>query len=109
MFFAAKGISVHPIVMRNLPIFPRFASLPAVAGVLGAVVLAGTCFTPSVHSQAPAATTPNATLAPLLAKLKAQQTQIVANQTKIETQTALLKEELRQAKIYSGRGGSGHR
>ena len=61
---------------------------------------------PQGHTQAPAASTNNAALNALLAKLKAQQDQLAANQTKIEAQTAQLKEELRQAKIYAGRGGS---
>ena len=61
---------------------------------------------PEGHTQAPVTATNNAALAPLLAKLKTQQDQIAANQTKIEAQTAQLKEELRQAKIYTGRGGS---
>ena len=34
---------------------------------------------------------------------------MAANQTKIEAQTAQLQEELRQAKIFSARSGSGHR
>ena len=45
----------------------------------------------------------------LFAKLKVQQDQLAANQTKIEAQTALLKEEIREAKIYSARGGNGRR
>ncbi len=65
--------------------------------------------TPEVHSQAPVAATSNAALNAVLVKLKSQQDAIVANQTKIEAQTVLLKENLRQAKIYAGRGGSGHR
>lgn len=62
---------------------------------------------PEGRTQAPAAvTTSNAALNAVLAKLKTQQDELAANQTKIEAQTAQLKEELRQAKIYSGRGGS---
>ncbi len=52
---------------------------------------------------APATTTSNAALNAMLAKLKTQQDQMAANQTKIEAQTAQLKEDLRQAKIYSAR------
>ena len=53
--------------------------------------------------------TNNAALNAVLAKLKTQQDQMAANQTKIEAQTAQLKEELRQAKIYSAPGRFGHR
>ncbi len=70
------------------------------------VVFGAWLTTPSVHSQAPAATTPNTALTPLLTKLKTQQDQLAANQTKIEAQTALLKEEIRQTKIFAGRAGS---
>ena len=73
-----------------------------------AAALSGWVLTPAGYSQAVMATTSNAALTPLLAKLKAQQDQIAANQTKIEAQTATLKEEVRQAKIYAGRAG-GHR
>ena len=66
----------------------------------------GGFLTPAGRTQAPAASTNNAALNALLAKVKTQQDQLVANQTKIEAQTAQLKEELRQAKIYAGRGGS---
>ena len=77
--------------------------------LLAVVTFGGWLCTPESHSQAPAATAANPALNALLVKLKAQQDTIVANQTKIEAQTALLKENLRQAKIYSARGGSGHR
>ena len=62
--------------------------------------------TPEGRTQVPAASTNNAALNGLLAKLKTQQDQLAANQTKIEAQTAQLKEELRQAKIFSNRAGS---
>ena len=42
-------------------------------------------------------------LAPLLMELKKQQDDLTTNQTKIEAQTAALKEQLRIAKIYSAR------
>ena len=80
-----------------------------VAALVAATVFCSWLATPEVHSQGPAVSTANASLTPLLAKLKAQQDQITGNQTKIEAQTAVLKEELRQAKIYSGRGGAGRR
>ena len=63
---------------------------------------------PEVHSQAPAASVANPAIDAMLVKLKTQQDTMIANQTKIEAQTALLKENLRQAKIFAGRGG-GHR
>ncbi len=44
-------------------------------------------------------------LAPLLTRLKRQQDDLSANQTKIDAQIAALKEEVRQAKIYAGRSG----
>ena len=81
----------------------------ASTAIVAAVIVGGWCLVPEVHSQAPAPTTPNAALLPLINKLKSQQTQLAANQSKIEAQTALLKEELRQAKIYSARAGAGHR
>ena len=88
----------------------RIASSTTTAVLLSVLVVGGWCLAPEVHSQAPSATSiPTATLLPLITKLKAQQAEIAANQTKIEAQTALLKENLRQAKIYSARGGSGHR
>ena len=77
--------------------------------IMAGVVVGGWCLAPDVHSQSPASTTPNSALLPLINKLKSQQEQLVANQSKIEAQTALLKEELRQAKIYSARAGAGHR
>ena len=78
------------------------------AAIFLATALSGWVLTPAGYSQALMPTTTNAALTPLLAKLKAQQDQIAANQTKIEAQTATLKEEVRQAKIYAGRAG-GHR
>ena len=84
---------------------------PGLATVTLTIVLcAGWWAAPESHSQAPAAaTTSNAALNALLTKLKTQQDQVAANQTKIEAQTAQLKEEIRQVKLYSARGGSGHR
>ncbi len=73
-----------------------------------AAILGGWLATPAVHSQAPTAAAANPALDALLVKLKTQQDTMIANQTKIEAQTALLKENLRQAKIFAGRGG-GHR
>ena len=87
----------------------RVSPLCSAPLLLAAVLISGWAITPNGFSQAPAASTPNAALAVMLSKLKAQQQQIVANQAKIEAQTALLKEEVRQAKIYSARGGAGRR
>lgn len=80
-----------------------------VALTVAVVLGTGWWFAPESQSQAPNATTNNAALTALLAKLKTQQDQVAANQTKIEAQTAQLKEEIRQVKLYSARGGSGHR
>ena len=77
--------------------------------LMAAIVLGGWLFTPEGHSQAPAAASSSAALSAALVKLKTQQDAIAANQTKIEAQTALLKENIRQSKIYAARGGSGHR
>ncbi len=79
-----------------------------------AMILCATAFcsmliAPDGHTQAPASTTSNVAINALLAQLKTQQDQMAANQTKIEAQTAQLQEELRQAKIFSARSGSGHR
>ena len=96
--------------MKNAPSF-RLASRRHLAVILlAATALGGWLLAPEGRSQAPqAATTSNAALNTLLLKLKSQQDAIAANQTKIEAQTVLLKEDLRQAKIYAARGGSGHR
>ena len=80
----------------------------AVVSLLAAITFGTWLCTPPVHSQAPAAPAANPAIDALLVKLKTQQDTMVANQTKIEAQTALLKENLRQAKIYAARGG-GHR
>lgn len=77
-----------------------------------ALVLAGVGllapFAPSGKSQAPAPADPRvlAAVTALAGQLKTQQDEMVAKQTKIEAQTALLKEELRLLRIYSARGGS---
>ena len=82
---------------------PRHIQKPAVLILLLAGLCGGGLFLPEGRSQAPANATANASLAPLLAKLKAQQDLMNENQHKIEAQTATLKEELRQAKIYAAR------
>lgn len=76
-----------------------------------ALLLGGAClfsqFVVSGQSQAPTPVDPRvlAAVTALATQLKAQQDEMIANQTKIETQTAALAEELRQVKIYSARGG----
>ena len=80
--------------MRNQFPYLRTSRGSFVVVLLVVSLVGGWLLAPDGHSQAPAATTSDA---------------IVANQTKIEAQTALLKENLRQAKIYAARGGSGHR
>ena len=95
-------------MISSLPLHRLLPTLPALT-VLATVVVGGWCLAPELHSQAPGNATPNSALVPLLAKLKLQQAQIAANQTKIEAQTALLKEDLRQAKLFSARGGGARR
>ncbi len=83
---------------------PRTALLPF---LVAAVIGVSWTLAPQGRTQVPAAaTTSNAALNAALAKLKTQQDQLAANQTKIEAQTAQLKEELREAKIFAGRAGS---
>ena len=92
--------------MIRFPSFRR-STRAALTPFLAVVAFgAGWLLVPEGHTQAPAAVINNTVLNPLLAKLKTQQEQIAANQTKIEAQTAQLKEEIRQAKIYTARGGS---
>ncbi len=88
---------------------------PGAAAVLLAVMLAaGGALTSAVvtrtEAAAPAAMTINPdALDAMLAQLKKQQEQMVANQTKVETQLAALKEELRLTKIYAARSGAAGR
>ena len=95
--------------MLLTPSLRRFSRSTLALAICGAVVLVGWFVPTNSRSQAPAATTNNAALNAMLTKLKAQQDQMAANQTKIEAQSAQLAEELRQAKIYAARAGSGHR
>ena len=83
--------------------------LSATVAVVFAAALTGWFVAPSVRSQAPGTMTSNVALNAMLTKLKSQQDDMAANQTKIEAQTTALTEALRQAKIYSARSGSGHR
>ncbi len=108
-FLLHKELSLVAM-MKNPPSFRPGPHRPFAVILLATVALGGWLAAPEVHSQAPqAATTSNAALNTLLVKLKSQQDAMAANQTKIEAQTALLKENIRQAKIYAARGGSGHR
>lgn len=84
------------------------------AGLTTAAVLTVGWLTAPVNPRSQAAPPPAAAapaisveaLNALLGQLHRQQDQMAANQTKIETQTAALKEELRQVKIYSARAGA---
>ena len=93
-----------------------FLAHRSITALLAAALLAtGAALTSSSVTRTEAAGPAMATINPdaldaMLAQLKKQQEQMVANQTKVETQLAALKEEIRQAKIYSARaGGAGRR
>ena len=89
--------------------FPYLKRLLPVAVIVG-VLAGGTLLSSNTQGQlAPPRTVPVENLTPLLARLKKQQDDLVANQTKLEAQTTALKEELRLAKIYSARGGGSTR
>jgi hypothetical protein len=91
------------MIARRFPSRPIHGFVPFV--LLCGVLAASWIVTPESHSQAasaPAAINVEA-LTGLVGKLKAQQDVMVANQTKIEAQTALLKEQVRQAKIFAAR------
>lgn len=100
---------LRPPVLRNVV---RSRSLPVI--LLGAAVLvAGSVGVPATsHSQGGGGGVAlNAdTFTVLVGQIRKQQEQIAANQTKIETQIASAKDEIRQVKIYSARtGGAGGR
>ena len=95
--------------MSQALILRHISPRPLVLVLVGMTIISGWLFPQAVRSQAPGATTSNVALNSMLTKLKAQQDQMAANQTKIEAQTSQLEETLRQAKIYSARSGSGHR
>ena len=90
---------------------PRFPAARPLPGLVPLILLFGVLtvswmVSPEYHNPAPAAPAAainSDALAGLVDKLKAQQDLIVANQTKIESQTALLKEQVRQAKILAAR------
>ena len=92
--------------LSYLPTLPGFVPLILLCGVL----TVGWIVTPNSQSQAasaPAGVNADA-LDNMVAKLKAQQDTMAANQTKIEAQTALLTQQLNEAKIFASRSG-GHR
>jgi len=95
--------------MPTSPFVKHLSRWTIAAAVVGAAVFSGWIFPVSSRSQVPVTVTSNVALTGLLTQIKAQQDQMAANQTKIEAQTALLEEALRQAKIYGARAGSGHR
>ena len=107
-FFAASSTCYH-FFMPFAPSLRRISRSPFALTICGAIFLGGWLVPTDSRSQAPAATTNNIALNAMLTKLKAQQDQMAANQTKIEAQSAQLAEQLRQAKIYAARSGSGHR
>lgn len=92
-------------------ISPPLAKLVPRSRLVVALLLGGVGllfqFASTGQSQAPAAADSRviSAVAALAEQLKTQQDQMVANQTKIEAQTATLKEELRLLRIYSGRSG----
>lgn len=88
----------------HVKLVPR-PPLTVVLLLAGAGLLAQLAST--AQSQAPGPVDPQviAAVASLAGQLKTQQDQMAANQTKIEAQTALLKEELRLLRIYAGRSG----
>jgi hypothetical protein len=73
--------------------------------LLGGMLAFSWMITPESRSQAPS--TPSAlnseVVENLVTKLKAQQETLAANQTKIEAETAQLKTQMQQAKIFSAR------
>ena len=95
--------------MVQKPSPPRKSQWTALLLAVCAAVVLGGLIAPESRSQAPATMTSNVALNALITKIKTQQDQMAANQTKIEAQTAQLQEALRQAKIYSARSGAGHR
>ena len=78
-----------PTLMKKLTFLGLFALFLAAAGA---------------QSPAPV-NSDQARLVALLREVQAQQTQMAANQTKIDEKLATLAETIRVAKIYSSRGG----
>jgi hypothetical protein len=94
--------------MSVSPFSRRFSHWRLAAALAACVTLGGWLIAPDGHSQAPAPVSAEA-FGALISQIKTQQDQMAVNQTKIETQTAALKEEMRLLKIYSARGGSSSR
>jgi len=59
----------------------------------------------SAPAQAPQQTSAPAELAALIKQVRAQQAAMAANQVKIDEKLATLAETIRQARIFSSRGG----
>ncbi len=77
---------------------------PMLLALTGAAALSGAFLLPQPSSgQAPAAS--EAALTLLLAEVTTQQTAVVANQTKIDEQLAVIGENVRVARIFVSRGG----
>ena len=76
--------------------------------VVGAVVAASVCGWLASPNQSHAQNdNPNQALNTLFAEVAAQQIVIAENHTKIDEKLAAVAEEIRLARIYSGRGGGG--
>jgi hypothetical protein len=82
--------------MRNQPLL-------ATVGAVAALALAITV-PDRTHGQA---ASDEAALAALISELAAQQTNITANQAKIDEKIAAIAEDIRVARIFVGRGGGG--
>ncbi len=109
--FGTIFASWEVFLVTSLPMQPRYPAARPLPGLVPLILLCGVLtvswmVSPENHGQAPAAPAAavnSEALAGLVDKLKAQQDLIIANQTKIEAQTALLKEQVRQAKILAAR------
>ena len=92
---------------------PQTASRPWPLLLVGAaIVLAGSLGAPATsrsQSGGGAVALSADAFNALVGQIRKQQDQIAANQTKIETQLAAAKEEVRQVKIYAARSGSAGR
>lgn len=78
-------------------------SKPFFLTALGAAaVLAAAAAPRSLHGQAAA---DDVLLAPVITEVAKQQAQLVENQNKIDEMLAVIAEDLRVARIFSGRGG----
>ncbi len=80
----------------------RLLSIPAAAGALAIFALAVPVPASGQNNGAPAV---DAELEVALAELTAQNAQLAKNQAEIEAKIARLTELVRQARIYSARGG----